>query len=53
MKVGSPQNKEKEIWVILDHYSGTVDQPKHSKCPKGKNSWCAYQRYVSTGQKTH
>lgn len=30
-----------------------MDQPKHDKCPKGENSWCAYQRYVSTGQKTH
>ena len=47
------QNKAKEIWAILDRCSSTVDQPKHDKCPKGENSWCPYQRNISTGQRTY
>ena len=37
----------------MDHYSTTVDQPKRYKCPKGENSWCRYQRDISTGQRTY
>ena len=50
---GNPQNMAKEIWAILDHYSSTVDRPKHDKYPKGENSLCPYQRDISTGQRTY
>ena len=42
---------QRNIWAILDHYSSTMDQPNHDKCPKRENSWCAYQRHISTGQR--
>ena len=42
---------QRNIWAILDHYSSTMDRPNHDKCPKRENSWCAYQRHISTGQR--
>ena len=50
---GNPQNMAKEIWAVLDHYSSTVDPPKHDKCPRGKNNWCPHQRDISTDQRTY
>ena len=35
---------QRKYGLIVDHYSITVDQPRHSKCPKGKNS--SYQRDI-------
>ena len=50
---GNPQNMTKAIWAILDYYSSSVDQQKHHNFPKEENSWCAYQREISTGQGTY
>ena len=32
------------IYAILDHCRSTDSQPKHSKCPRGEESWCFYNR---------
>ena len=40
----------KYTWAILDHYSGTVKNPKHDKCPPGEKSCCSYQREIATKQ---
>ena len=31
------------IWATYYHYSSTDEKRCHSKCPKGKDSWCEYQ----------
>ena len=36
---GNPQNMAKEIWAILDHYSSTLDKPKHDNYPKEESSY--------------
>ena len=43
----------KYIWAILDHYSNTVENPKHDKYPPGEKSWCSYQRDIATKQSLH
>ena len=43
----------KATWAILNHYSSTVEHPKHEDCPDGENSWCSYKRDQSTGRSTH
>lgn len=32
------------IWASLYHCSSTDAKPNHSKCPKGKDSWCYYNK---------
>ena len=35
--------------AILDHYSSTLEEPKHDNCPVGEKSWCSYQRSLISG----
>ena len=39
--------------AILCHYSSTPEKPQHDYCPKGKESWCSYQRDLVNGTKLH
>ena len=39
--------------AILSHYSSTIEKPQHDYCPKGKESWCSYQRDLVNGTKLH
>ena len=53
---GDPNDLEampKYTWAILDHYSSTVENPKHHKCPPGGKGWCRYQRDIATKQSLH
>ena len=50
---GNSQNMAKEIWAILDHYSSTLDKPKHDNYPKEESSWCPYQRDIPNYQRTY
>ncbi|XP_043270679.1 uncharacterized protein [Venturia canescens] len=36
------------IWATYYHYSSTDKNPQHGNCPKGPNSWCAWQRASAT-----
>ncbi|KAJ8680296.1 hypothetical protein QAD02_016083 [Eretmocerus hayati] len=35
---------QKDILATLSHCSSTDENPNHSKCPKGKSSWCFYNK---------
>lgn len=48
-----PESMSRCTWAILNHYSSTWDNPKHDKCPKGENSWCAFQRDLAAGTSTY
>ena len=48
-----PEAMSKYTWAILFHYSSTVENSKHDKCPPGEKSWCSYQRDIATKQSLH
>ncbi|KAJ8673762.1 hypothetical protein QAD02_011490 [Eretmocerus hayati] len=35
---------QKDIMATLTHCSSTDEKPNHFKCPKGKSSWCFYNK---------
>jgi hypothetical protein len=37
------------IWATLSHCMSTDDQPRHTRCPEGMNSWCFYQKANAAG----
>ena len=39
------------VWASLCHASSTYEKPRHDHCPVGADSWCFYQKALSTGQK--
>lgn len=38
------------VHAILDHMGSTDENPCHSKCPQGAESWCGYNRDLATKQ---
>lgn len=40
-------NMKSAIYATLLHCSSSDKAPKHSKCPKGTESWCFYQRAIA------
>lgn len=40
---GNAKEMSKATKAILQHYSSTVDRPRHDDCPAGPYSWCSYQ----------
>ena len=36
------------IWATYYHYSSNDKKPQHGSCPKGPDSWCAWQRTSAT-----
>lgn len=38
------------VQAILRHMTSTDDDPDHSLCPVGVNSWCSYNRALSNDQ---
>ncbi|KAK3910283.1 Dextranase [Frankliniella fusca] len=36
------------VFATLEHCSSTDQKPKHSKCPKGEDSWCFYNKAKAT-----
>ena len=35
------------IWATDYHQQSTNENPQHEKCPRGKNSWCPYQKALA------
>lgn len=44
----SLENMRNEIWATFYHYISTDKKPQHERCPKGADSWCAYQKAQAT-----
>ena len=44
----SLEKMKKEIWSTLYHKLSTNENPQHSKCPAGENSWCSGQKARAT-----
>ncbi|CAH2086841.1 unnamed protein product [Euphydryas editha] len=44
----SVEKMKDAIWATYYHYSSTDKKPQHDKCPKGPDSWCAWQRASAT-----
>lgn len=42
--LGDISKMKTAIFATLDHCSSTDSNPKHSKCPKGSESWCFFNR---------
>ena len=38
------------VWATFDHATSTDERPQHDRCPVGADSWCFYQKALSTGQ---
>lgn len=46
----SIKNMYDAIWSTFFHYSSTDENPKHQYCPRGLESWCAWQRTNAKGE---
>ncbi|GFW58990.1 uncharacterized protein TNCV_2830961 [Trichonephila clavipes] len=42
---------KKAVYATLYHSISTYQNPQHSKCPIGVDSWCFYQSAKAKGQK--
>ncbi|GFW00998.1 uncharacterized protein TNCV_1762361 [Trichonephila clavipes] len=40
----------KAVWAVYFHIRSSDEEPLHSFCPVGSNSWCKYQKSSSRGQ---
>ena len=50
---GNTGNLEKmsdACWAVFYHSISTDSKPRHYCCPKGKDSWCKFQRALACGQ---
>ena len=45
--IGDVQSARNAVLAILDHSASTDEHPMHARCPKGKESWCGYQRAMA------
>lgn len=45
--LGSVAGMKNAIYATLDHCQSTDEKPMHSRCPKGEDSWCFFQRAIS------
>ena len=50
---GDAKAMSKATTAILDHYSSTIENPKHENCPEGVTSWCSFQRSLATEDAQH
>lgn len=41
---GTLKAMKQEVWASYFHVSSSNEKPLHSFCPKGRTSWCKYQR---------
>ncbi|GFU80910.1 uncharacterized protein TNCV_4178751 [Trichonephila clavipes] len=39
----------KVVWAVYFHIRSSDEEPLHSFCPVGPNSWCKYQNQVVEG----
>ena len=47
--VGDLEGMKNAVKAILHHSMSTDENPMHTFCPKGKNSWCKFQRASALG----
>ncbi|XP_069672172.1 uncharacterized protein [Periplaneta americana] len=47
--INDVENMKNAIYATLRHYISTDDNPQHTTCPKGIDSWCWYNRQVVEG----
>ena len=40
----TPEAMSDAVWASFLHCVSTDEKPQHEKCPKGKKSWCFYNR---------
>lgn len=45
----SVENIENEIWTTFFHKISTDEEPQHSYCPAGANSWCKWRQHEVAG----
>jgi len=45
----SVENMKKEIWAAFFHKISTDEEPQHSHCPAGADSWCRWRQHEATG----
>ena len=38
------------VFATFNNAASTDDKPNHDRCPKGKDSWCFYQRALAEGK---
>lgn len=48
--IGDIYKMKTAIFSTLDHCKSTDEKPDHNKCPKGKESWCFFQRATAEGR---
>lgn len=48
---GNLEEMRRAIWALYFHTASTDEHPQHGLCPKGENSWCKYNRGLTTGEK--
>lgn len=51
--VNDLQGMQSAVFAAFYHSCSGKDQPMHSQCPKGKGSWCKFQRDTAAGKKTN
>lgn len=47
---GDVDEMKKAVYATLRHCASTDEQPKHSTCPPGEDSWCFVQRAIANDQ---
>ena len=50
---GDSKAMAKATKAIMYHYASTEENPQHTFCPVGKDSWCSYQRDVVNNTTFH
>lgn len=48
--VGNPEKMREAIFATLFHCMSTDEQPHHTRCPQGANSWCFFQKAQVLGE---
>jgi hypothetical protein len=47
--IGEIENMRTAIWASLFHSLSTDDDPHHSRCPDGPDSWCSWKKAQALG----
>ena len=47
---GDTDNMRDRVWATLFHCMSTDEEPHHTRCPRGTNSCCFYQRALATDE---
>ena len=47
--VGNADGTRDAVWTTLFHSTSTDADPDHTRCPRGLDSWCCFNKYVALG----